>query len=376
MRRVHLADLLAAARFLAETPETSALRLLAETHAAHKYFRRFRVPHPLWGNGSLMSRCLSADAPVTVPLSRSVFAALGALGFALAARSAGPVPPPRHMVRSGSVRCGDVMLETKFKVSQVDPVWQRVREEAQETIRTEPLLGGLVHSSLLHHGSMERALAYRFSLKLASGEMSEQILREIADEAYSADPHLGAAARADLMAVFDRDPACHRYLQPILFFKGYQAVQAYRVGHWLWEQGRRDLSYFVQMRVSEVFGVDIHPAAKIGKGLMIDHAHSIVIGETAVVGDNVSMLHSVTLGGTGKEDGDRHPKIGDGVLIGAGAKVLGNIHIGHCSRIAAGSVVLQDVPPCKTVAGVPARIVGEAGCDTPSVSMDHRFADS
>lgn len=262
------------------------------------------------------------------------------------------------------------MAEIKAKVTTVDPVWQRICDEANDAIRIEPLLGGLVHSSLLHHATFERALAYRFSLKLASGEMSEQILREIADEAYAADGELGAAARADLMAVFDRDPACHRYIQPILFFKGYQAVQAYRVGHWLWQQGRKDLAYFVQMRVSEVFGVDIHPAARLGRGLMIDHAHSIVIGETAVVGDNVSMLHSVTLGGTGKEDGDRHPKIGNGVLIGAGAKVLGNIHIGHCSRIAAGSVVLQDVPPCTTVAGVPARVVGEAGCAQPAVTMD------
>ena len=267
------------------------------------------------------------------------------------------------------------MSDTKPKLSTIDPVWSRVCDEAVEMIRTEPLLGALVHSGLLHHSTMERALAFRFSLKLASGEMSEQILREMADEAYTADPELGQAARADLMAVYDRDPACHRYLQPILFFKGYQAVQAYRVGHWLWQQGRRDLAYFVQMRVSEAFGVDIHPAAKVGRGIMIDHAHSIVIGETAVVGDNVSMLHSVTLGGTGKEDGDRHPKIGDGVLIGAGAKVLGNISIGHCSRIAAGSVVLEDVPPCKTVAGVPARIVGEAGCAQPAVSMDHRFSE-
>jgi serine O-acetyltransferase len=262
------------------------------------------------------------------------------------------------------------MYEAKPKVSTVDPVWRRVCEEAVEAIRNEPLLGGLIHSGLLHHGTMERALAYRFSLKLASGEMSEQILREIADRAFDADPELGAAARSDLMAVFERDPACHRFLQPLLFFKGYQAVQAYRVGHWLWQQGRIDLAYFVQMRVSEVFGVDIHPAARIGKGIMIDHAHSIVIGETAVVGDNVSMLHSVTLGGTGKEDGDRHPKIGDGVLIGAGAKVLGNITVGHCSRIAAGSVVLEDVPHNTTVAGVPARVVGKAGCAQPALTMD------
>ncbi len=262
------------------------------------------------------------------------------------------------------------MAELKPLLSTVDPVWSRVCDEAYEMVRTEPLLGALAHSSLLHHPTMERALAYRFSLKLASGEMSEQLLREMADEAYATDPELGQAARADLMAVFDRDPACQTYIQPILFFKGYQAVQAYRVAHWLWQQGRHEMAYFVQMRVSEAFGVDIHPAARVGRGIMIDHAHSIVIGETAVVGDNVSMLHSVTLGGTGKEDGDRHPKIGDGVLIGAGAKVLGNIHVGHCSRIAAGSVVLQDVPACTTVAGVPARVVGEAGCPQPAVNMD------
>lgn len=265
------------------------------------------------------------------------------------------------------------MAEKQRNVAAIDPVWQRVCEESVQAVAAEPLLGGLIHSSILHHPSFERALAYRFSLKLASGEMSEQILREIADEAFAADTHIGQDARADITAVFERDPACSRYLQPLLFFKGYQAVQAYRIGHWLWNQGRLDMAFFVQMRMSEVFGVDIHPAAKLGRGLMIDHAHSIVIGETAVVGNNVSMLHSVTLGGTGKEDGDRHPKIGDGVMIGAGAKVLGNIKVGHCSRIAAGSVVLQDIPPCKTVAGVPARVVGEAGCDQPSIMMDQVF---
>ncbi len=262
------------------------------------------------------------------------------------------------------------MAKTRAEVANLDPVWSRITEEAEAAVADEPLLGGLVHSSILHHATMERALAYRIALKLSSGEMGEQLLSEIAEEAYSSDPGLGQAARADLVAVFERDPACHRFLQPIMFFKGYQAMQAYRVAHWLWREGRRDLAYFLQMRISEHFGVDIHPAARVGKGIMIDHAHSIVIGETAVVGDNVSMLHSVTLGGTGKADGDRHPKIEDGVLIGAGAKVLGNITVGHCSRIAAGSVVLHDVPACKTVAGVPARIVGEAGCDQPSVMMD------
>lgn len=262
------------------------------------------------------------------------------------------------------------MSQTQPKLRDVDPVWDRICREAEEAIAAEPLMGGLIHTGVLHHPTLERALSYRISLKLASGEMSEQILREIVDEAYADEPALVAAVRADLAAVFERDPACHRLLQPLLFFKGFQAVQSYRIAHWLWRQGRRDLAYLFQMRVSEVFGVDIHPAAKVGRGIMIDHAHSIVIGETAVVGDNVSMLHSVTLGGTGKEDDDRHPKIGDGVLIGAGAKVLGNIKVGHCSRIAAGSVVLEEVPPMKTVAGVPARIVGEAGCSQPAITMD------
>lgn len=253
--------------------------------------------------------------------------------------------------------------------SQVS-VWSRIQREAKIAVRDEPLLGALIHAGLLHHATFQGALAYRFSMKLASREMSEQILREIADGAFARSPELAKAAQADLLAVYDRDPATHRLMQPILFFKGYQALQSYRIGHWLWQQGRRDMAYFVQMRCSEVFGVDIHPAARIGTGVMIDHAHSIVIGETAVVGDDVSMLHSVTLGGTGKEDGDRHPKIGNGVMIGAGAKVLGNIHVGHRSRIAAGSVVLNDVPPCKTVAGVPARIVGDAGCTDPSNTMN------
>ena len=262
------------------------------------------------------------------------------------------------------------MPKLQPNLTEVDPVWHRICTEAEEAIAHEPLMGGLIHAGILHHKSLEGALAYRISMKLGSAEMSEQILREIADEAYRAAPDLIEAARADIVATYDRDPACHRLMKPLLFFKGYQAVQSYRLAHWLYTHDRKDMAYFIQMRTSEMFGVDIHPAAKIGKGIMIDHAHSIVVGETAVVGDNVSMLHSVTLGGTGKEDHDRHPKIGDGVLIGAGAHVLGNIKVGHCSRIAAGSVVLQEVPPKKTVAGVPAKIVGEAGCSQPSMSMD------
>ncbi|EAP80531.1 serine O-acetyltransferase [Sulfitobacter sp. NAS-14.1] len=264
-----------------------------------------------------------------------------------------------------------LMANARTNIATVDPVWDQIHTEAQNAVRDEPLIGGFVHATILHHKSIEKALSYRIAAKLASNEMSMMVVHEMVEEAFASDPDLIKAARADLVAIYERDPACHRLLQPILYFKGYQAVQAYRVGHHLWKQGKRDLAYFVQMRVSEIFGVDIHPAATIGKGIMIDHAHSVVIGETAVVGDNVSMLHSVTLGGTGKEEQDRHPKIGNGVLIGAGAKVLGNISIGHCSRIAAGSVVLESVPPCKTVAGIPARVVGEAGCDQPSVLMDH-----
>ncbi len=263
------------------------------------------------------------------------------------------------------------MADLRTNITSVDPVWDQITDEARQAVTDEPLIGGFVHACILHHKSIEKALSYRIAAKLASNEMSMVVVREIVEEAYQKSPALVEASRADLVAVYERDPACHRLVQPILYFKGYQAMQAYRVGHFLWQEGHTDLAYFFQMRVSEIFGVDIHPAAKIGKGIMIDHAHSIVIGETAVVGDNVSMLHSVTLGGTGKEEEDRHPKIGNGVLIGAGAKVLGNIKIGDCSRVAAGSVVLEEVPPCKTVAGIPARIVGEAGCDQPSVSMNH-----
>jgi serine O-acetyltransferase len=268
------------------------------------------------------------------------------------------------------------MAQTRANLASIDPIWSTIRREAEEIASAEPLMASLVHAGVLHHRTLERALSYRLAQKLASPEMSDLILREIADEAYQDDASLGLAARADILAVFDRDPACHAYIQPLLFFKGFQAVQSYRIASWLWQHKRHDMARFIQMRASEAFGVDVHPGAKIGKGVMIDHAHSVVIGETAEVGDNVSMLHSVTLGGTGKEDGDRHPKIRDGVLIGAGAAVLGNIEVGRCSRIAAGSVVLEEVPPFTTVAGVPARIVGAAGCSEPSRTMDQLIRGS
>lgn len=261
------------------------------------------------------------------------------------------------------------MSDIALEIERLDPVWDKIVSEAKGVLDVEPLLGAIIHPSILHHSSLDQALAYRISLKLRSAEMPEQMLREVTDQAYL-EGQIGLHSRADLVAILERDPACHRLIQPILYFKGFHAIQAYRVSHWLWDKGRKDLSYFFQSRISEVFGIDIHPAAVIGHGIMIDHAHSIVIGETAVVGNNVSMLHSVTLGGTGKQDDNRHPKIGDGVMIGAGAKVLGNIKVGHCSRIAAGSVVLHEIPPGKTVAGVPAKIVGTAGCDQPSIMMD------
>jgi serine O-acetyltransferase len=266
------------------------------------------------------------------------------------------------------------MAQTAEKLRKLDPIWERIRSDAKDLVEREPVMAGMVHSSILYHKSLEKTLSYRIALKLSSDEMTPQILREIVDEAYASDAGLADDARADITAVMERDPACHSPLQPLLFFKGFQALQAYRVAHWLWKEGRKEMAYFIQMRSSEAFGVDIHPGAKIGKGIMIDHAHSIVIGETARVGDNVSMLHSVTLGGTGKGDIIRHPNIENGVLIGAGAKVLGNITVGYCSRIAAGSVVLKEVPPCKTVAGVPAKVVGEAGCSQPAQSMDQILA--
>ncbi|MCB1351495.1 MAG: serine O-acetyltransferase [Rhodobacteraceae bacterium] len=267
------------------------------------------------------------------------------------------------------------MQQVKASLTSIDPVWTTIRREAEEIARDEPLMASLVHAGVLHHRSLERAMSFRIAQKLASPEMSDLILREILDGAYQDDESLGVAARADILAVYDRDPACHAYIHPLLFFKGFQALQCFRIAHWLWQEGRQDMARFIQMRTSECFGVDIHPNARIGRGVMIDHAHSIVIGETAVVGDNVSMLHSVTLGGTGKEDGDRHPKIGNGVMIGAGAAVLGNIEVGHCSRIAAGSVVLEPVPPMTTVAGVPAKVVGKVSCAEPARMMDQTLGE-
>lgn len=201
-------------------------------------------------------------------------------------------------------------------------------------------------------------------------------LRELANAAYRAEPSLVKVAEADLMAVFERDPACKGYVQPFLFFKGFQALQTHRVAHWLWGQGRETIAHYLQSRMSEIYDVDIHPATQMGSGIFIDHGTGIVIGETAVVGDDVSLMQGVTLGGTGAERGDRHPKIGRGVLLGAGAKVLGNIQIGDYAKVASGSVVLKPVPAGCTAAGVPARLMNCPTCDEPARSMDQTLADA
>lgn len=260
-------------------------------------------------------------------------------------------------------------------VSTLDPVWGRIRAEAEEAARNDPSLGGFLFGAVLNHDRFEQALSHRLAQRLGNADLGAGLVLQAFEDALEAEPEIGAAARADILAVYDRDPACNRYIEPLLYFKGFQALQTYRMAHRLWIMGRRDFAYYLQSRASVVFSVDIHPAAKVGRGIMIDHAHAIVIGETAVVEDDVSMLHSVTLGGTGKEHGDRHPKVRRGVLIGAGAKILGNIEIGPCSRVAAGSVVLHDVPANRTVAGVPAKVMGYAGCPEPARIMDHTIAD-
>jgi serine O-acetyltransferase len=254
-----------------------------------------------------------------------------------------------------------------------DPIWDAVKAEAKVAADSEPVLGGFIFSTVLAAETLDRAIIHRVAQRLHHNDLSagaiDQTFRELQDQT----PELGRAFRADLAAVFDRDPACSRYLEPLLYFKGFHALVTHRFAHVLWQAGREDFALYLQSQSSRVFTMDMHPAARIGIGIMLDHGHSVVFGETSVIGDNVSILHGVTLGGTGKETGDRHPKIGDNVLIGAGAKVLGNITVGACSRIAAGSVVLKDVPPCKTVAGVPAEIIGDAGCPEPARAMEQRF---
>ena len=257
----------------------------------------------------------------------------------------------------------------------IDPVWSRLREDAEAMVRAEPALATFIVTTILNHDSLEAAVIHRVASRLGHPALSSELIAQIYSEIGLRDGTLGEAFRADILAVADRDPACSRLIEPVLYFKGFHAIQTHRLAHALWNGGRRDVALYFQSRASEVFQTDIHPAARIGRGIFLDHATGLVVGSTAVIEDDVSMLQGVTLGGTGKEVGDRHPKIRRGVLIGAGAKILGNIEVGQCARVAAGSVVLQPVPRNTTVAGVPARVVGTAGCAEPARSMDQILSD-
>jgi serine O-acetyltransferase len=261
-------------------------------------------------------------------------------------------------------------------LDKVDPVWARIRSEAEEVVRREAELATFIYSTILHHDTLEAAVVHRVTERLDHPDVSAELIRQAYGDALEGDPSIGLAFRADIVATFDRDPATDRFLEPVLYFKGFHAIQTHRLAHWLWHKDRRDFAYYLQSRSSAVFQTDIHPAAPIGRGIFLDHATGLVVGETAVIEDDVSILHDVTLGGTGKDHGDRHPKIRRGVMLGAGAKIIGAIEIGHCARVAAGSVVLKPVPHNTTVAGVPARVVGEAGCPEPSRMMDQQFPAS
>lgn len=265
------------------------------------------------------------------------------------------------------------LAEAQPGVSSVDPVWEAVVANARAILVEEPALASLVVSCVLNHETFEQALAHRLASRLDHDEVSADHIRQAFAEALAFRPEIAVEARADLAATLERDPACRRAIEPLLYFKGFQAIQTHRFAHALLALGRRDFALYLQSRSSQVFQVDINPAARIGRGIMLDHGTGVVIGETAVVGDNVSIMQDVTLGGTGKADQDRHPKIADGVLLGSGAIVLGNIRIGECARVAAGSVVVKEVPPHVTVAGVPARIVGKAAVQ-PALVMDHMLS--
>ena len=253
--------------------------------------------------------------------------------------------------------------------------WAQLRASAEAAAREEPRLASLLNAVVLSHDDLAGALSFQIARKLGDDELGAMTVREVCLNAFTDQPSMVAAAEADLKAVAERDPAIRSLLQPFLYFKGFQALQAWRVAHWLWTQKRETVALHFQSRISELFQIDIHPAAKLGAGLFFDHGTGIVIGETAVVGDDVSMLHGVTLGGTGAERGDRHPKIGKGVLLGAGAKVLGNIVVGDFAKVASGSVVLKPVPSGCTVAGVPARLVNCPTGAEPARTMDHTLAD-
>lgn len=258
----------------------------------------------------------------------------------------------------------------------IDPVWQAVRAEAEAVIENDPVMAPFIYSTILNRTSLEEAVIARISERLDHNDFPADVIRGNFRQMLSASTDWKQILRIDIAAVYDRDPACNRLIEPILYFKGFHAIQTHRLAHWNWNAGRRDFALYLQSRSSQVFQTDINPAAPFGRGIFLDHATGLVVGETASIGDDVSILHGVTLGGTGKETGDRHPKIASGVLLGAGAKVLGNIQVGKCSRVAAGSLVVKPVPDNVTVAGVPAKVVGQAGCAEPSRTMDQILAET
>ncbi len=264
----------------------------------------------------------------------------------------------------------------KGDVVHLDPVWEAMRDEASAIVANDPAMSGFIYSAILNQKTLEEAVIHRICERLHQPEFSADTIRTTFREMMEDWPEWSEIMRVDIAAVYDRDPACTRFVEPILYFKGFHAIQTHRLAHWAWKQGRKDFALYLQSRSSQIFQTDINPQARFGKGLFMDHATGIVVGATAVVGDDVSILQGVTLGGTGKETDDRHPKVGNGVLIGAGATILGNIGVGDCSRVAAGSMVLKGVPEKVTVAGVPARVVGVAGCAQPSRTMNQILAET
>jgi serine O-acetyltransferase len=261
------------------------------------------------------------------------------------------------------------------KADATDALWQRVRQEAEEALAREPALAPLFIGTVLHKHSFEQTVLHRIAARLSNDLLPAGMLVDVFNQALAADPEIGQAFRADIIAVVERDPACLRLIEPLLYFKGFHAIQTHRLAHWLWHNGCSELALCLQSRSSQVFQTDIHPGARFGRSIFLDHATGLVVGATAVVEDEVSILHNVTLGGTGKDMGDRHPRIRRGVLISAGAKILGNVEIGQCARIAAGSVVFHSVEPNATVAGVPARVVGRGECSDPARNMDQVLSD-
>jgi serine O-acetyltransferase len=267
----------------------------------------------------------------------------------------------------------EALSESSLTIGEQDDLWELMREEAQAKAAGEPILGSYFHATILNHETFGSALSFRLASKLDNPMLPTMLIRDVIKEAAADDPNILRAAEIDMLATYSRDPACTDLSTPFLFYKGFHALQAHRVAHWLWNQERHSLAFYFQNQMSAIFGVDIHPAARIGCGIMFDHATGIVIGETTVVEDDVTMLHGVTLGGTGKDQGDRHPKVRHGVLIGAAASIIGNIEIGEGAKVGAGSVVMKDVPPHVTVAGVPAEIIGTPASDLPAEDVDQSF---